>query len=155
MSKRKQKIDDPRQMTIDDYIAILAEDTLPEKPENGSCDVAPQLRGILNEVIRESGMSRDEIADLMTASLDNGKKITKAQIDSWTREDKDWHIPLEYMHALERTCESRAVTEYFCKLHGGKFIDRRSNDVLDLGQLQVLKAQLAVKERELKRGLAE
>jgi hypothetical protein len=141
-------------MTIDDYIAELAADTLPEAPANGSCDVRPQLCGVINEVIRESKKGRDEIADLMSDSLGTDQTITKAQIDSWTRADSDRHIPLEYIHAFEVACKSTAITEYLCKLHDGKFIDRRSHDVMDLGQLQVLKAQLAAKERELKRGLA-
>ena len=150
---RPRQAPDPRQMTIDDYIADLQKDTLPSTPVNGSCNVDLQLRGAINEVIRESKISRDEIAGLMTASLDDGKTITKAQIDSWTRADSDRHIPLEYIHSFEIACNSTAITEYLCKLHDGKFIDGRSHDVMDLGHLQILKAQLAAKERELKRGL--
>ncbi len=141
-------------MTIDDYIADVQKDNFPSAPVNGSCNVDLQLRGVINEVIRESRKNRDQIGELMTASLDNGKTITKVQIDSWTRADSDRHIPLEYIHSFEVACNSTAITEYLCKLHDGKFIDRRSHDVMDLGQLQVLKAQLATKERELKRGLA-
>ena len=150
----RRTVNDPRQMTIDDYIADLAKDTLPAPPVNGSCNVDAQLRGVINEIIRESQLSRDAIAEQMTASLGEEQAISKAQIDSWTRNNSDRHIPLEFIFAFERACGSTAITEYLCKLHNGKFIDQRAHDVMDLGQLQVLKAQLAVKERELKRGLA-
>ena len=150
----RRAANDPRQMTIDDYIADLAKDTLPEKPQDDSCNVAPQLRGIINEMIRESKKSRDTIAEEIKKTIGGKIEISKSVIDSWTSEDKDRHIPLQYTFALEQACNSTAITEYFCKLHGGKLIDQRASDVMDLGQLQVLKAQLAVKERELKRGLA-
>jgi hypothetical protein len=142
----------PVQMTIDDFISSLSQDTLPDTPVNGSCDVDAQLRGIINEAIRESKKSREQIAELMSTVL-NGK-ITKVQIDGWTRADSDRYIPLQHIHAFEIACGTVGITEYLCKLHGGKFIDQKSSDVMDLGQLQVFKAQLAVKERELKRGLA-
>ncbi len=144
---------DPRQVTIEDYIAQLAADTLPEPPAPGTADILPQLRGLLNEMIRESGRSRAQIAEAMNTLL-NCRSITVHQINSWTSDANGRHIPLEYIHAMERACGARLVTEYLCKLHGGRYIDRQANDVLDLGQLQVLKIQLAVRERELKRELA-
>lgn len=151
---KTRRAPDPRQMTIDDYIAMITEDTLPEKPENGSCDVAPQLRGILNEVIRESQKSRDEIAELMTRALGLEKEITKSQIDGWTREDGDRYIPLEYMPAFEQICDSRAVTEYLCKFHGGRFIDKRRGKMMDLGQVLLLEDELAARKKQLKKGLS-
>ena len=154
MSKKNKKVDHPDQMTIDDYIAGLSVNTLPEKPGNESCNVALQLRGIINEIIRESNKSRDEIAKQIKQAVGGRSAISKSVLDSWTCHEKGRHIPLELMFAFEQVCGSKAITEYLCKLHGGKFIDKRSSDVMDLGQLQVLKTQLAAKERELKRGLS-
>jgi len=97
------------QLTIDDYIAELAKDVLPVAPQADSSDVSIQLRGVINEVIRESKLSRDEIADPLSDNLIEGQKISKAQMDSWTRADSDRHIPIKFMFAFERACSSTAL----------------------------------------------
>ncbi len=139
------------QMSFEDYLADLAQDDLPATPSHGSCDIRPQLRGILNEAIRESGMSRDEVAEEMSRLV--GEKISVDQINGWTRETDQRHVPAQYMYAFEVATKSRAITEYFCKLHHGKFINAQADEVLTLGQIQLYKAQLTVKEKELKEKL--
>ncbi|MEK9630005.1 MAG: hypothetical protein VW455_13425 [Nitrospinota bacterium] len=149
----KQKLNSPEQITIDDLVASTGQNILPEIPDGDSCNVTVQLKGILIESIRASEKSREEIAKIMTARLSKGQTISKAQIDSWTRSDGERHIPLEYIYAFEVACNTSAITEYLCKLHGGMFIDQRSSEVLKLGQLQILKTQLLIKEQELQKGL--
>lgn len=139
------------QLSFEDYLADLARDDLPSAPVDDSCDVRPQLRGILNEAIRESGLSRDAVAEEMSRLL--GEKISVDQINGWTRETDQRHVPAQYMYAFEVATNSRGITEYFCKLHGGKFINAQADEVLTLGQIQLYKAQLTVKERELKEKL--
>jgi len=149
----KQKRDNSEKVTVDDLIDSTSLSILPEIPIGNSCNVTTQLKGILIDSIRASEKSRDEIAEIMTARLSNVQSISKAQIDSWTRSDGERHIPLEYIYAFEVACNSSAITEYFCKLHGGMFIDQQSSEVMKLGELQILKAQLTIKEQELKQGL--
>lgn len=151
MSNPRKKIDDPRQMSFEDYLAELSHDDLPATPAIGSCDIRPQLSGIINEAIRESKLSRDAIAEEMGRLL--GDPISSDQINSWTRDADPRHIPAQYMYALEVATGTRAITEYFCKLHAGKFINAHADEVLSLGQIQLFKAQLAVKEKELKERL--
>jgi hypothetical protein len=149
----KQKLNNAGQITIEDFIASFSRSILPEVPVEGSYDVLAQLKYLLSYSIKAAQKSRDEVADIMTEGLPKGQTITKAQIDGWTRSDSERHIPMEYIYAFEMSCSTSAITEYLCKLHGGKFIDRRSSDVLDLGQLQVLKTRMNMKEKELHRGL--
>lgn len=149
----KQKRNSSGKISVDDLLASTNQNILPEIPVGDSWNVTAQLKSILIESIRATEKSREEIAEIMTASLPNGQTISKAQIDSWTRSDGERHIPLEYIYAFEMACNTSAVTEYFCKLHGGIFIDQQSSLVMKLGQLQVLKTQLTIKEQELKQGL--
>lgn len=150
MSNRRENLD--RQMGLEDIAADFAADYQePEILEDGACDIRPQLRGIMNEIIRESKRSREEIADEMTRLV--LAKISVAQINSWTREARPRYIPLEYIFAFEKATGSMGITEYLCKLHQGKFIDKRDGDILDLGFLQIRRQKLAAQAREIKKKL--
>lgn len=155
MSKRQQKID-PRQMSLEDLIAQAGNQNPAPERQAGGCDVRAQLAGLMNEAIRESGKSRDEIADAMNTLLGLAtKQITSDQINTWTRTTAPRYIPLEYIYAFERATDTCSITEYLCKLHGGRFVDRHDDAILSLGQIQYLKNDLIVRERQIKRRLGK
>ncbi len=62
-------------------------------------DIATAVRQTVSEAIRESGLSRYDVASRMSEYL--GREITKAQLDSFSAESKDGHrFPLEYVPAF-------------------------------------------------------
>ncbi len=62
-------------------------------------DIATAVRRTVSEAIRESGLSRYDIASRMSEYL--GRELTKAQLDSFSAESKDGHrFPLEYVPAF-------------------------------------------------------
>ena len=74
----KQKSNSSEKISVDDLIASTNQNILPEIPVGDSCNVTAQLKGILIESIRAAEKSREEIAEIMTASLPNGQPISKA-----------------------------------------------------------------------------
>jgi len=101
MSKSRLKIDDKRQVTIFDMLKDLAE---PEPTTEGKCNINDHLRISLRNAIKACPLSRHQIAGEMSHLL--GETVTKAMIDSWTRESGDTgsrpgrHIPSGYLPAF-------------------------------------------------------
>jgi hypothetical protein len=95
-SKRKKRIDDPRQLTIYDQIAQVG---AARKNDAGSMCVLDELKGSLNLALKRCPLSRHQVAGQMSHLLN--EEISKAMIDSWTCESKtDRHIPAEYIPAF-------------------------------------------------------
>ena len=76
----------------------------PKMPPPGQFKIIDDLRESLRESIKESSLSRHQIAGEMSHLLD--ESITKAQIDSWTRDTDDngnpnrRHVPAQYLPAF-------------------------------------------------------
>lgn len=100
MSKSKRKIDS-RQMDIFSFLQRTAGQ---EGPSEGKCKCIDRLRGAIRWAIKNSPLSRHQIAGEMSHLV--GESITKEMIDSWTRESDEAngrqvrHIPAEYLPAF-------------------------------------------------------
>jgi hypothetical protein len=102
MSNRRKRID-KNQTSIFDLIAeIKAPKPMPSP--SGLFRIIDDLRKSLRDAIDKSPLSRHQIAGEMSHLLD--ESITKAQIDSWTRDTDDnngpnrRHVPAEYLPAF-------------------------------------------------------
>lgn len=147
MSKKNT---DPRQRSFNDLFKKQEPES--SRLEDGAAIIHTRLRHLLNRMIRKSvGGNRDCVAADMSLLLH--ANITADQINSWTREDKPRHIPAQYMFALEIACGSTALSQFWAELHGGQFIDSQQARMLELGEIYLLKTELAEKERTLKAGL--
>lgn len=107
MPKRKSQIgnDDPRQMSLLDLLQ-KAQELRPEAPDEGSLNVHTRLCHALTSAVRQSGLSRWEIAGRMSHLL--GTEISKYMLDGWSAESKETHrIPAEYLPAFSAATGSR------------------------------------------------
>lgn len=97
-SKSPKRLDPTDQLTI---FQELARQEL--KPENtvGSMRCVDEIKAQMNLALKNCPLSRYEVAGRMSALLD--EEISKVQIDSWTADSKDRHIPAEYIPAF---CEA-------------------------------------------------
>ena len=101
MSKLKRGIDN--QLSIFDLLR-QAEAEQPVRRSEGTCRIIDPLRAAIRDAIKNSPLSRYEIAGQMSHLLN--ESISKEQIDSWTRESDELngrtprHIPAEYLPAL-------------------------------------------------------
>ncbi len=145
MSKKKQRIDD-RQLNIFDYLQSLS---APQQSTEGKFRIIDQLRLSLCTAIKESPLSRHQIAGEMSHHL--SEAITKEMIDSWTRQSDEIngrlgrHIPAEFLPA-------------FCHVTGN------NEPLVILGKLvglfvmpgpEALRAEIQKLDEEIKRHQAE
>lgn len=101
---RKRLDNSPIQRNLLEYIRQLRE--LDKKSTEGTLNIREQLRVSLCEAIKQSPLSRHQIAGEMSHLL--GVEITKTMIDSWTAESKVLNrIPGEYVPAFCKVTESR------------------------------------------------
>ncbi len=101
MSKSKRGIDN--QLSIFDLLKGLQE-TPPDRTPQGALRILDPLKAALRTAMKNSPLSRFEIAGQMSHLLN--ESISKEQLDSWTRESDaqngrpERHIPAEYLPAF-------------------------------------------------------
>ncbi len=120
----------------------------------GALDVGLALRQLLSNLLKDSPLSRFEIAARM-AEL-TGSDITKHQLDSWTAESREgWRFPLEYLPAFEAAVETHDVTAWIADLRGARLSVGRDALEAQLGRIGRMRDDLARQERALKKLLGE
>lgn len=118
MSNSRSSID-KRQLSIFELIQAQQE---PSKNSKGQFRVIEDLRESLRAAIKDSPLSRHQIAGEMSHFVQ--ETITKEQIDSWTRESDEVngrpsrHIPAEYLPAFCQVTGSREPLEVMGRLCG-------------------------------------
>jgi hypothetical protein len=107
MAKYRQRIDqDPRQLNLFDYIREMNRSQNPTS--EGGLNIKDRLRRALNDALKQSLLSRHQVAGEMSHLL--GVEVTKTTIDSWTAESKDGHrIPAEYIPAFCKATDNYAA----------------------------------------------
>lgn len=113
MSKRQKYLDE-RQLSILELIKGMQT----PQPTEGSAACLGNLKAALRAAIKNSPLSRHQIAGEMSHLA--GVTITKEQIDSWTRDSDDGgrHVPAEYLPAFCKTTQSTEPLEVLCRTAG-------------------------------------
>lgn len=138
----------------DRHSADLFEVPAPRSPIPGALDVGIALRGVISRLLKESALSRFEIAARMSELT--GQEITKHQLDSWTAESREaWRFPLEYVPALEVAVGTHDITVWLADLRGARLSVGREALEAQLGRVSRMKDELARQERDLKKRLGE
>lgn len=126
----------------------------PSAPVHGGLDVGLQLRHLLSDLLKGSPMSRYQVAARMSELT--GHEISKHQLDAWTAESREgWRFPLEYLPALEVALDTHALTAWLAHLRGCRMQVGKEALLGDLGKIEMLKQELAQKERAIKRLLGD
>lgn len=95
MARNRKAPPSPGQLSLFDFVRE-GEAQKKMEPQPGSMNISNQLRGEISEGLRQSGLSRFEVAARMSELV--GVEITKSQLDSWTAESKEGHrFPAEYL----------------------------------------------------------
>lgn len=144
MSKYPKRLDD-RQLNLLELAERIKGQ--PELPPEGSLDTKNQFQAAITNAIKNSPLSRWEIAGKMSALL--GVEITKYMLDAWTAESKDGHrMPAIYLPAFCHATQDFTPIEVLAEKAG----------VFVLPGVEVLRAELAKRiqrrereNREIKR----
>ncbi len=108
-----------------------------------------RFREAINEAIRKCRRGdRFWIAAEMSRLLQID--ITKTQIDSWTSESLDRHIPFELMPALCRVTGSARPLEVFAEICGYEVVGPQEQGVLEIARIEARIHDLELKREQLR-----
>ena len=112
-----------------------------DKAERGrkSLLAACELKKALIKAIKESGLSRDQIADCMNELLESEGlpgDVTKAIIDSWTKEDPKRIIPTLLIPFFCEAAKSILPIVAIAETAGALVIGGRDLEFLELGKAE-------------------
>jgi hypothetical protein len=132
-----------------DWVDLLSIPT-PICPKPGALDVGLPLRVLLSEQLRNSRLSRGQVAYRMSELL--GHEVSKHQLDAWTAESREgWRFPLEYLPALEVALGTHDVCEWLAELRGARLSVGREVLETQLGKLANMKTELKRQELVVKK----
>jgi hypothetical protein len=147
MGRRKQN--DPNQLNLLDLIQ-QQETTLAGRStdEPGGLNMTSAVRHALYEAIRESGLSRWQIAAKMSELTDC--EISKFMLDAWTSESKDGHrFPMEFAPAFCQATSNNGPIEVICRPVGMYALDGPDALRSQLHRLAEERKKLQSQEREM------
>lgn len=137
-------------MRRDSLTADLFEIPVPVSRLPGELAMGVQVRHQISELLKQSPLSRYEIASRMSELT--GEEISKHSLDSWTAESRSgWRFPLEYLPALEVALESHAMTQWVGVVRGCKVLVGREAIDAEMGKIKKQQLELARREKALKK----
>lgn len=138
--------------------AVWSESSTPRCPKCGSTlhlhlsappDTTPggqnqdlELRDLISRILSDSGRSREQIAEQMTALL--GRSISKHMLDRWASPGctDGWRFPLENLIPLEIACGSDLLSRWLANRRGGRYLHGADALHADLGRISAQVAAL-------------
>lgn len=106
-----------------------------------------RVRSWVSRAIRETGLSRKEVAQRMSAML--GVRITEGMINAWCAESKGHRFPAAYIPALAVITEDSSLIEEMAEFCGVYVITRKQLVMLKLAEVREEKRRLKDLEKEL------
>ena len=131
---------DARQLSL---LAELGVEPLIEVPAQtpvpaGQCDDDQRLRRCLNQLIKTSSKSREQIAAGMSDLT--GGVITASMLNTWTAPSRPNNFPLRYLRAFLLACEvdAAALLDLVLCDTGYAAVDERAAMLARLGQIYAM-----------------
>lgn len=135
-----------------EQLDLLSE--IPPEPSltAGSLAYAPELCGTLATAIKQSTLSRNEIAARMSDLTH--ESISIHQLNAWTAEAREgYRFPAEYLAAFEAATATHAVLELLARKRGCRVVVGRDVLTAELGAIEAQKTELRDRERQVRRML--
>jgi len=123
-------------------------------------EVVPHLKRALRQAIKDSNLSRDQIADRMNEILGvegRSKEITTVVINSWTKNEENRIPSLDLLPIFCHVTQSLEPIRALIQPLGAKVIFGKQMNLLELGESLLMKRQAIKKERLalMRMGVAE
>lgn len=140
-------------------IDLFAQSAVPDIPNAPDLDIYAELRGACAAALkhaRSRGLSRERVVERMNLCLPDAKPITLRQLNAWMADSKEFsEWPYRYIAAFAWACQCDAPLAVAPNAMGYDLVDRRDAAALELGRLNLNKAELQKRERELKRQIGD
>lgn len=132
----------------DGHTTDLFEIPQPLDPLPGSLEYAAELCGVLSAVIKQSPLSRAQIAAAMSDLT--GERISDDMLNAWTSRAHDRHrFPFEFAAAFEAATQTTALQELIARKRGTKVFAGREVIEAEVGRVRRQKDELSQRERGL------
>jgi len=120
---RRKSAADPRQLEIAGLLDRLQLVDVPAAPSRAeaSHDLSRKIRLWANEAIRLSPLSREQIADSMSALT--GQTVTKTMLDCWTGASRANRFPAEFLPAFCIAAGNNHIMDQLAADMGARLID--------------------------------
>jgi hypothetical protein len=115
-----------------------------------SLNPIPELKRFMRLAIKESGLSRPEVADQMTGLAETegmGREINIDTLNSWMKNEDNRHIPIELLVIFCRVTGSIMPIQAFLIPLEAAAVKDRDLAALELGQAILMKRKAGQKER--------
>ena len=115
-----------------------------------SLNPLPELKRLMRTAIKESGLSRAEVAVRMNdlAEIEAlGKEVSLDCLNSWLKNEDNRHVPMELLVIFCKAVGSVMAMQAFLAPVGALAVDRKELAALELGQAAILKKQARRKEK--------
>lgn len=145
-----RRINDPRQLDLEDYYVV------PQAPEPtaGSLAHAPEVCAALSRALKETPLSRAEVAAKMSDLT--GEVITEPMLNAWTAKSHERHrFPFEFAAAFEVATDSTVLQHLLAGKRGSLVLVGKQARDARLGLLRRKMAEMRAEERALMRELEE
>jgi hypothetical protein len=115
----------------------------------GSLDLDAQIREMVTQGLKQTPLSRPEVAAHMSLAL--GRDFTKAMLDTFSAESKGGHrLPAAYAPAFAVVTGDAAIISLLCQAAGGAFVPDAEILKIELHRLQGERRELKEKEQLIK-----
>lgn len=119
---------------------------------HNSADIGARIKRALTEDLRESRLSRADIAIRLSGLA--GRTITEHHLDAFAAESKQgYRFPAELIAAWTEVTGSRRVLDLVCAAAGYHAADETERDLAALGRAQIQRERLDKRLEELKGNL--
>jgi hypothetical protein len=116
----------------------------------GSMDLDAQVRELVSEGLKQTPLSRHEVAAHMSMAL--GRDFTKTTLDTFSAESKGGHrLPAAYTSALAVVTGDTSIISIICEAAGGAFVPDAEILKIELHRLQGEKRELKEREQLIKK----
>ena len=114
----------------------------------GSLNYAIELRHALTRALKDSPLSRYQIAARMSELL--GVEVSKTMLDAFTAETRGkWRFPFEYAAAFDVACETNILLDLLARKQGCRVLPPREQLDAELGRIRRQQAELGERERAI------
>lgn len=142
------------QMSLFDQVKEKHEARLDREVKPGSFNINVQIREMISEGIKQSGLSRYETAARMSELV--GEEITKSQLDSWTAESKEGHrFPVQYLAAFAKTTGYIEPLRLIADMIGCYIVESEGALLSELGRIDQYKRKLSEREKAIREFLKQ
>jgi len=136
----------------DSLTSDLFEVPVAPAPVAGSLDYTAELRAELSAALKETSLSRYEVAARMSELT--GHEISKSMLDSWTAESKTpWRFPFEFAASFEAACSTTRLQALLGRKRGSRILVGEEVLLAELGRIEKAEADLSARKKLLRERL--